>query len=62
MTARKNVYISCAQIHIYGWKITIVEMVLAHRISAQVQIQDISQINIIYFYETVDFKSLFKEK
>jgi hypothetical protein len=38
MTAGKNVWISRAQIRIYGWKITIVEMVLAHRISAQVQI------------------------
>ena len=38
MTARKNVWISRAQISIYGWKITIVEMVLANRISAQVQI------------------------
>ena len=28
----------------------------------KLQTQDISQINVIYFYETVDYKSLFKQK
>ena len=28
----------------------------------KLQTQDISQINLIYFYENVDYKSLFKEK
>jgi len=28
----------------------------------KLQTQDISQINLIYFYENVDYKSLFKQK
>ena len=28
----------------------------------KLQTQDISQINVIYFYENIDYKSLFKQK